>query len=367
MRRSLVIALTFSASTLSAQTSQMFANSSARLAPAFTSYEIKTPFNEKISEFSVPFVFAIPVLQQLTFDVGTAYASATHERTTISGTTKTTTKSQLSGLTDTQVRANYSFGQDVVVVTAGVNIPTGSATVTPEKLEAATRIGSDFLTFPISGFGSGFGFTGGVAAAKPMGEWNVGVGASVRQSSEYEPFKDATGVATKYTPGMEIRARLGADRPYGAGRMSFGLTYSKFGDDKANATTFNSGDRYIAQFSMSNRFAGGVDYSLAVWNLYRTAGTLIDQSASPWGNITNGLLAFGIRGPADIGIEPSVETRLWTEKGSKTSALATLGMRFYVTKGLMSIVPGFGIALGTLDAATVTGFRASLGMRLGGR
>ena len=75
-------------------------------------------------------------------------------------------KSELSGLTDTQVRANYTFGQDLVVLTAGVNLPTGSSTVAAEELEAASLIGSDFLTFPISGFGSGLGFTGGVAFAR---------------------------------------------------------------------------------------------------------------------------------------------------------------------------------------------------------
>ena len=362
MRRLPTIALLLSASALPAQSF----NPSGRLAPAFTSYEIKTPFNEKISEMSIPFVFAVRPLPQLTVDVGTAFASATLERSTISGTTVTKSKSELSGLTDTQVRASYSFGQDVVVVTAGANLPTGSATVDPNQLEAATRIGSDFLTFPISGFGSGLGFTGGVAAAKPFGDWNVGVGASFRQSMEYEPFKDATGVATKYTPGPEIRARLGADRPHGAGRVSFGITYSKFGDDKANAATFNSGDRFIGQFSLSDRFSGGVDYSLAVWNLYRTSGTLITGDPSASGNITNALLSFGIRGPADVGIEPSVETRLWTETGSKTSAIGTVGLRFYITKGRASIVPGFGFSAGTMESATVTGMRASLGIRIGG-
>jgi hypothetical protein len=364
MRRILPLALLLSAGSLPAQS--LIWDSSVRLAPQFHSYDIKSPFNEKISEFSFPFFVVMPVLPALSVDVGTAFAMARLERTTLDASgNRTTTTSELSGPTDTQVRANYTFGQDVLVLTAGVNLPTGSATVTPEELDAATRIGSDFLTFPISGFGSGLGFTGGVAVARPVGMWNVGFGGSVRQSTKYEPFRDAQGNTLEFTPGPEYRARLGADRPFGTGRMSFGLTFSKFGDDKSNITSFSSGDRYVGQFAINNSLNSTVDYSFVLWNLYRTSGTLINQDRSPWGNITNAMMIFGLRGPADVGIEPNIETRVWTQEGSKTSFLGTLGMRFYVNRGSWAIVPGFGFTLGAMESATLTGFRGTLGMRLG--
>ena len=151
MRRLVPFALLFCGSTLPAQS---FWDSSIRVAPQFQAYSIKAPFNEKISEFSFPMFYSLPVLPALTVDVGTAFASAHLERQTDSAGVIQTTTSDMSGLTDTQLRANYSIGQDFVVLTAGVNIPTGSATVDADKLEAATRIGSDFLTFPTSGFGS---------------------------------------------------------------------------------------------------------------------------------------------------------------------------------------------------------------------
>src|SRR5437764_4156718 len=125
---------------------------------------------------------------------------------------------------DTHLRANYTYCKVFVVLTAGVNIPTGSATLDAAKFPAATRIGSDFLTFPVSGFGSGLSFTGGGAIAKPVGDWNLGFGASLRHSSEFEPFLDATGAKTKFTPGPEYRVRLGADHPFGTGHLAFGLT-----------------------------------------------------------------------------------------------------------------------------------------------
>jgi hypothetical protein len=271
----------------------------------------------------------------------------------------------LSGLTDTQLRANYTFGQDFVVLTAGLNLPTGSATVDINEIDAATRIGSDFLMFPISGFGSGFGMTAGVAVAQPMGDWNVGAGMSVRQSSKYDAFRDASGVATSFQPGPEYRGRVGIDRPFGTGRMSFGLTYSKFGDDKANAASFSSGDRFVFQYAMNNAFRSGVEYSFVMWNLYRTSGVLIDNSPSPKGNITNAMLTFGIRAPGDVAVEPSIETRLWTQEESKPSFLGSFGLRFFVNRGGYAVVPGFGFTIGAMESASMTGFRGTLGVRLG--
>lgn len=362
--RLIPFALLLGAATLPAQG---LWDSSLRLAPQFTSYKLASPLNEKISSFSLPMFYVLPVLPALTVDVGTAFATATVETESLglSGTTTTST-SEISGITDTQVRANYAFGQDFIVLTAGVNLPTGSATVDADQINAATRIGSDFLMFPISGFGSGFGFTGGLALAKPVGMWNVGFGTSVRYSSEYEPFRDATGTATKFTPGPEYRARLGADMPYGTGRMSFGVTYSSFGDDQSDFATFSSGDRIIGQFAMNNSMKNGVDYSFVLWNLYRTPGTLIDGSDSPVGNITNALLGFGVRAPGNTSLEPSIETRLWTQEGAKTSFMSTFGLRLAIPRGRVMVVPGFGFSMGAMEGASLTGFRGTLGMRIGG-
>ena len=363
MRRFIPLALLFGASTLPAQS---FWESSVRLAPTFQSYDVDVPFKEKISQFSVPLFATIPVLPTLSIDVGTAFATATLERETVDGSNNpVTVRSEMSGLTDTQVRANYTFGQDFVVLTLGVNAPTGSATVDAEELEAATRIGSDFLMFPISGFGSGLGVTGGVAVARPVGSWNVGFGASFRHSSEYEPFRDASGTAFKFQPGPEYRARLGIDHPFGTGQISVGFTFSQYGDDKSNALTFNSGNRYIGQFSMSNSLRQNVDYSFVVWNMFRTSGTLINQSASPSGNITSALIGFAVRAAGTVSVEPSIETRVWTQEGSKTSYLGTFGTRLAVNRGAWAIVPGFGFTIGAMEAATLTGLRGTLGIRLG--
>jgi len=356
------IGLALAASPLSAQG---IGDSQVRFGPQFVSYSFSAPVNEKITQLAIPIFTSVPILRSLTIDVGTAYAMTRFERQTLSGTTAVTTTSELNGLTDTQLRAIYSVGQDLLVLTAGLNIPTGSATIAPGELAAATVIGSDFLSFPVSGFGSGLGMTGGLAFARPLGSWNFGFGASLRYAGEYEPFADASGTATKFQPGPEYRVRTGIDHPFGTGRVVFGLTWSKFGDDKANAASYNTGDRYIGSFGLSNSLGNGTDWTFALWNLFRTSGTLIDQSASPRANITNASLSFGVRGPADMVLEPSVETRVREEQGAGTSFLGTVGTRLVVNRGGWAIVPGFGFSVGTMQSSTLTGLRGSLAVRLG--
>ena len=57
-------------------------------------------------------------------DVGTAYASARVTNTAGGQSNEST----ITGLTDTQIRATMNLGSDLVVLTAGLNIPTGRST-----------------------------------------------------------------------------------------------------------------------------------------------------------------------------------------------------------------------------------------------
>jgi hypothetical protein len=238
-----------------------------RISPQFISYSLGSPSNNTISEMAIPLFAFMPVTKILTLDIGTAFASA--QVTSTSG--GQSVKSTISGLTDTQIRGTVNLGSDLVLLTAGVNVPTGRSTVTPAEQSAAGLIGNDFLMFPISSMGSGFGGTGGLAIAHPFGDWNLGAGFSVRHSMPFDPYQDAAGTKLRYTPGDETRARIGVDHPYGTGRASLGLTYSKFTDDKLVTSIYNTGDRLLAQGYVTSAMGRG-DYVLSAWNLFRASG-----------------------------------------------------------------------------------------------
>lgn len=364
--RSLSLALLLAAAPVAG--AQSILDAGFRVAPQFHSYDIKAPSNTKITEFAVPLFVLVPVTSALSVDIGTSFASSRVEQT---GSTKTT--STISGLTDTQIRANYTLGNDFVVITGGVNLPTGMSTVKNDQLLAASLIGSDFLSFPISNMGTGFGGTGGVAFARPVGDWNMGLGVSMRHAAQYDPLDAGGGPAAHYQPGNEYRVRGGLDRTIGSGRLSVGLTYSTFGNDNLAGSIYNTGNRWLTTFGISNGLGPG-QVSLTGWNLFREAGTLADSSFLPHEDIGNAALAYGVTVGSAF-VEPNVEGRVWAQSAgnAKTSMMGTVGIRAQVSVLGFSMLPSVGYSLGKLAAQTtagvnttadLTGLHASLAIRL---
>ena len=108
--------------------------------------------------------------------------------------------------------------------------------------------------------------------AYPLGDWNLGAGASVRRSRAYEPF-DVPGESFRYQPGNEVRLRLGIDRPRRGGTRS----PSARPTPRSAATTqggsaYNTGDRVIALGELTGRL-GEHDYTVAAYNVFRAPGS----------------------------------------------------------------------------------------------
>jgi hypothetical protein len=337
-----------------------------RVSPQFISYSLGSPSNSKISEVAIPLFAFVPVTRTLTLDVGTAFVSARATNTS-SGQP---VESKISGLTDTQIRATLNLGSDLVLLTAGVNVPTGRSLITPAEQSAAGLIGNDFLMFPISSMGSGFGGTGGLAIARPFGDWNLGAGLSVRHSMPFDPYQDAAGTKLRYAPGDETRARIGVDHPYGTGRASLGLTYSKFGNDTLARSGYNTGDRLMAQGYVTSAMGRG-DYLLGAWNLFRASGTQFDGSTSGTENITDVSASYGL--PVGVArLEPGIDVRTWAQQGQALSLQSTVSLRYEQSMGAVTVSPGAGFTFGKLAAqsatgvsttASLSGFRAQLTIR----
>jgi hypothetical protein len=336
-----------------------------RVSPQFVQYKIGAPSENTISEMSVPVFAFVPLTRMLRIDVGTAFASA--RVTSISS--GQSVESSISGLTDTQIRATLNMGTDFVVLTAGVNVPTGRATAAPEEQAAASLIGNDFLVFPISSMGSGLGGTGGLAIAHPLGDWNVGAGFSVRHSMPFDPFEDAAGAKLRYTPGDEMRGRVGVDHPYGTGRVSLGVTYSKFTDDDIEGSIYNTGDRLLTQGYVANSLGAG-SYLLSAWNLFRASGTRVDGTASGTEDIGDVSASYGF----DLGagrIEPGLGVRTWMQADAPLSIQSTISLRYEQPFAGLVLSPSAGFTIGRVATAGgdanatsgLTGFRAQLTIR----
>lgn len=368
MRRVLLAAVGSSLVTSTAA-AQLPGGVQVQAGPQIVQYRFDAPVDETVTEIALPLFAIVPVGRSLTVDVGTAWAQS---RVDYAGGS-----SSIAGLTDTQLRANYTIGTDFLILTAGVNLPTGRSTVAADEIVAASRIGNDFLGFPISNMGTGAAVTGGVAVARAAGAWNVGAGGSVRVASAFEPVRPDTGARPRYQPGNEYKVRLGADRTIGAGQVALGLTYSKFGQDDFAGSLYNTGDRYLGQVGYSTVAPVGT-VTLSLWNLYRGTGQRMDGAEVPWDNITNASTTLSIRTPRGMTIEPNLQVRSWLQAVAATgsepartdrSMLAELGVRGRVALGGIEVFPGAGYTIGTLAAgadrhAALSGFRGSLGIRV---
>jgi hypothetical protein len=349
-------------------------DSEVRLAPQYMQYRLDAPSNETISQLAIPLFVSIPISPRLTVDVGTSYA-----RSLVTGANG---RSELSGLTDTQVRGNLTLGTDYIVLTLGLNLPTGKSGVTLDEYAAASRIGNDFLAFPIANMGTGFAGTGGIAVARPLGEWNLGLGAAVRRATSYEPF-NIPNQSMRFQPGNEYRMRVGADRIVGVGRLALGLTVSKFGEDDAGGSRFRSGSRLIAQTVYTSSI-GGKDLVVGAYDVFRSSGQFASGGSSGRENVANLFGTIGLRANDRV-IEPTVELRHWrqevpvfnagtnsAERIAQNSFLGSLGVRTRLELGGVTVFPGVGFTVGRLAMTTssavaenvgLTGFRAQIAMR----
>jgi hypothetical protein len=274
-----------------------------------------------IRQVSTPIGAVIPFGERLSFDIGTAYAYTVREA-------PDGTEGEISGLTDTQVRASYVFGQDQVVATLVANLPTGTRTETNlPDLQAAGAISSSFLLFPVNSYTNGVSLTGGLAFAFQSGSWNLGLSAGARVSGEYEPY---AGTDVTYQPGLEGRLRLGADRLVGSSRLSLGFTVSDFGTDEFTNGSYRPGNRLVGEATLIAPL-GASTLTAYVWDYYRTNSDDGSNTLGDYGNAEN-LLDAGVTATSpltrSLSLLSLVEVRSWApDAGSGFLAGAGLGLR----------------------------------------
>jgi hypothetical protein len=320
---------------------------------------------DRIRQIAVPIGVVVPIGRRFSFDVGTMWASTSLRRP--AGKDET-----FSDLTDTQVRASYTFGNDVLVASVMVNIPTGPGAMTRSDFTVASSTSSSFLLFPVNSYRNAFSVTPGLAAATTAGDWNLGLAASVRANSSYTPFKDTTGT---YKPGVEARIRGGVDRLIGSSRFLLGATFSTFSNDQLRGAalgsgSFDPGNRILVDLGIVSPVGGGT-VGVYLWNYHRirSSSTGIQTGAGGRENVfTAGINGnFGLS--KSLFLEPVAEARFWSPE-SGSGQLFGGGTALRIQAGSrVAFVPSGRIDLGRIkDSAgshSITGWDLSALLRYG--
>lgn len=336
----------------------------------YRSYTFGDDFTaDRVSQLAFPLGFVMPVGDRFSFDIGSAYAVTSVD---LGGTDQT-----YSNFTDTQIRASYLIGNDALVASVMVNLPTGQETTSLKDFNISSSVSSNFLLFPVNSYGSGFSVTPGLAGAVTAGSWNLGLAGSMRWNDDFQPFSDSGSTSLRYQPGVEGRIRFGADRLVGSSRLTLGATFSTFGTDEATggglASTgrYTPGNRFLVDVNLHAPVGRGT-MSFYVWDFYRTAGESGSSGSSS--NNKENILTAGASGAFRLGqrvvLEPAAETRLWSpERGS--GYLVGGGANFRIAlSDRTALVPGARFDVGSIESPdgvdhSVTGWSALALLRIG--
>lgn len=100
-------------------------------------------------------------------------------------------ESELSGLGDMRIQLSHSFARDRVLLSAGVNLPTGKQELDAEEgSQIIEFLSRDYLSFPLRRYGEGTGFNLLAGGATRLGPVKCGMNASYYYAGTYEPYEN---------------------------------------------------------------------------------------------------------------------------------------------------------------------------------
>ena len=333
----------------------------------------------RVTQWSLPITVAVPIGQRWSVDLTGAYATSDislSEQDPVTGTSSYS----LSGLSDLRIRATGHLVGDNVLVTAGINLPTGKTELDEEELSALRVVGAPALSLQVPVLGVGAGGTLGLVLARQFGQWATALGTSYEMRRQYTPISLAAGIPVDFSPGDAVRVSLGTSRLFGQHNMTFGLSGDFFAKEELESSPSGSvavgrsqlGPIYTVdwQFEVaSSRFR---ELTFYVVDRYRTEykrdGTKVADSDGNY-------LDAGVRAVAGltpttgllVGINGRHHTGLGSDDFLTTAAVASGSVTLGVMQRLgsnYSLQPFVRVQGGRLksgdESSTITGFTGGL-------
>lgn len=279
----------------------------------------------------------------------------------------------LSGLTDTEIKAELPIGRDAVVVSAIADLPTGRATQSEAQAEVAGAVAADLLPFRISNWGSGGAFGLATAVARSMGGFGMGLSAGYMVAREFQPL---AGDQAAYRPGNELRLQAAVDRTVGrAAKASLQVTAQRYSNDALDGNNlYRSGNRLSVIGSLA--FASGYRSTGLAYGgvMHRAAGSFLTTQARTIA--AQDLIVGGLGFRLPLGrsrLVPSLDGRAFrTASGVGQGWLMGAGAALEIPGDGATLTPSLRGRVGSLETAPGTrgafqGLEIGMGVRFGGR
>lgn len=323
-------------------------------------------------QFTLPVTASSPLGNGWRLDVTTLFASGNVTFTdSVSGNTRS---ASLTGMSDVRARATGRLLRDAVLLTVGVNAPTGRTSLTGSQFSALRVLSAPSLGMGSSPVGAGLSGTVGLVVAQQLGDWALAYGTSYELRGSYQPVAALTAgsESADFLPGGVFRASLGADRLIGAHRLSLGAAADVFADDRLRGVPVSdslgtspgddtgearvrlgpvlSGDAQL--LIATSRLRELVTYAAYRWRapfardgrtVERSSGQYVEagiRAVVPWGRMRDLILSTDARWHSGLGVDQGLPT------AGVTSASASAAVQF--TRGLLSVQPFARAQLGQL-------------------
>lgn len=323
----------------------------------------------RATQITLPIAASSPITDGWRLDVTALYGSGHVAYRTPTGQTE---RAALGGVSDVRLRATGALLRDNVVLTIGLNAPSGRTALDGAEFSALRVLAAPALGFASAPVGAGLSGTVGVVVAQQVGSWAVAYGTSYEARGRYQPVAAliaGTGTAD-YLPGGVVRASLGADRLVGPHRLSLAASADVFADDRlrtgvvgdSSLVGLPGGEARVrlgpvlsadAQLIIAApRVRELVAYSAYRWRapfaldgrtVERSSGQYVEagvRTVIPWGTGRDAIVAADGRWHSGLGVDQGLPT------SGVTSGSVTTGMQF--SRALLSIQPYVRAQVGSL-------------------
>ena len=312
------------------------------------------------TQLTLPIAASSPLMDGWRLDVTALYGAGRVAYRTDGGGTRNAT---LGGVSDVRLRATGTLLRDNVVLTLGVNAPSGRTSLTNDEFSALRVLSAPALGLAGVPVGAGLSGTVGLVVAQQIGRWAVAYGTSYEARGRYQPVAAlvAGSGSADFLPGGIFRASLGADRLVGPHRLSLAASADVFADDRLRGGIVTDpassappgGDTRVrlgpvlsadAQLIIAApRVRELVAYGAYRWRapfardgrtVERSSGQYLDagvRTVIPWGTGRDAIVSADARWHSGLGVDQGLPT-----SGVASGGLTT-GMQF--SRGLLSVQP----------------------------
>jgi len=183
----------------------------------------------------------------------------------------------LSGLTDTQLGFTYRIESANVMLTLGINAPTGKRSLTPDEFNTDTLVSKDVYAFYIPRYGQGLNVHPAAVWAFPLSDqFVIGVGGGFQYMGAYLPLQDYGD----YDPGDEWIVSGGWEFTLSeSSRLSSDVIYSRYGRDKFNSLEVYQPGNKLAVSVIYHQYFEYNELSLRVRYRTRSDGSILVSDA----------------------------------------------------------------------------------------